>query len=267
MVLSSQAYETKKYDLAIDYLDLAIAQAPLDEKLTLRFQKARYLIDDRRDSEAIACVLEIETSEDSLSNKQKIDCAEIKLISYARLQDADNAQECFNILKKIDPRLPKFVNTKDKLIVSNYSQIPNFEKLFKCAMIHTQTAENSSCLHFYKNGICVVQKRCECPCKNNHILDELTCDACGKIITRIQPSSGYKLTCDGACNKLESGGLTFCAARFSSSPYCVLACCAVVYGISEACKYCCSGGSFYGKCIEPFKNILQGCPADCEPIW
>jgi tetratricopeptide (TPR) repeat protein len=270
LILSSQAYEIRDYETSLFHINLALKDAPESEFTRLKIQKSIVLREAEKYTEAIDCVEKLEKSTvGSFSIQQQIDCAEIKLISYAKLKDADKAQKCFAILKEIDPRLPKFTHTKDYIIIHNYKQIPNYKKIFRCVMIHSQVAEKSDHIKFYENGICIINKTCHCGCEKCEDKQKtFTCDCCGQLITRLTPtSSNNALGCsEYVCNKLEGAGIVFCGSRFKH-PGCLLACCAVVYTISEGCKYCCYGGGVYENCIEPFANILDKCPMECEPIW
>lgn len=194
LILSSQACDSKAYDSAIFHIDLALSKAPESEIIRLKIQKAKFLRDSGKYKEAIDYIEELENLvQETLNIKQQIECVEIKTVSYAKLQDTENARKYFYILSEIDPRVPKFTHTEDCIIISNYEQIPNFRNFLKCTFVHSEIAEKAEHIQFHDNGICVVKKMYHCGCQRCEDRPEtFVCDCCGKIISRIEPKPKKK---------------------------------------------------------------------------
>lgn len=116
-------------------------------------------------------------------------------------------------------------------------------------------------LKIYENGTWIIEKQNACSCKalahNDQIFDGRNPNNPGNMPV-VNP--GRVNECKFWCDKTHTIWDMWVSAKFPSSTKCYWVCKYIILDpMRDACHWCCSGGSFYDRCIQPFEKFIEMC--------
>ena len=204
--------------------------------------------------------------------EQKIRALWGRATCYATMDEYDEFNSDYENLKITDPNYPKVEFTKEYVIFRNFdgSRFSDHAKdRFRCSMIHMDICKAKEDVVFTRTGVCLVKRRCQCGCeksKQEQIFEQehgKQCNSCGETIRLGMARYANKRDddCKYWCDRLAQTAFVLCGTTFATLR-CKIYCTALVEAIKEGCHWCCEGGEFYKKCVEPYAQYIFQVPCD-----
>lgn len=162
----------------------------------------------------------------------------------------------------MSPNFPKLEFSKEKLVIRNMPKSNCYKKLAKAFLLSSEICESENDIIELESGIMIAKRKtvdCGCGCQD-------TKQAVGpQKVNKLNNQKNID-NCKYWCDKCALGRIAWCAKVFKRWD-CQTGCIFAVDLIKDGCHWCCSGGNFYKKCVEPFEDIVSYIEQPCDPYW
>lgn len=247
-----------------------------------------YALLDRYD-EALTDINKALDFKDKLSTSELVKAIITRIFIHTGLNNQEEALKDHDWLSQVNPNKPEFDYNEENVIVRNVPECGCYKKFLKLLFVANGTCQSEDDVHFVGEDICIAYrtvKDCGCGCKgkkskqkNDEALERLSKKSLSSkkldLMDDIQSQMGDRWwdrdakqeaidNCKYQCEKAAFAANLWCKKAFKEWR-CYAACSAVVEGLKDTCKWCCSDGDAYTKCIKPFENILQYMGRGCDP--
>ncbi len=190
--------------------------------------------------------LNIALENDNLVDEDRCRGIMSRISVYMKLDRVDDALVDY---QKLKPLFPKIEHTENSIIIRNIPESEFYKKVVTSFYVDSGICKSESDIKIFDSGILIAKKnKCCCGCGTNPYLN------------------ANVDTCKYGCDKIALMANTWCGGFFRKKR-CQLLCALAVDTINDGCKWCCSSGSIYEKCVQPFNHILERMGNGCDPAW
>lgn len=214
-----------------------------------------------------------------LSTNERIAALITRIYAYSQTERDHLAREDYQSFIEIFPEVPVITHLKEKIIITNVPDCDCYKKTLRSFYVGAEICEEED-IQFLEKGVCIIKKKkCNCGCKDV----EAKTQAKPRPKQRQRPirepnqprdnrSDRQKVDdaeddvteCKYWCEKVALGCVAVCNKTFKTWK-CQTACLLVVEALKDGCFWCCKGGSFYGKCVKPFEDVISKMGEGCDP--
>lgn len=195
-----------------------------------------------------------------LSQEEKERAIVTKIMVCALLKMDEDVLRGLDSLKQFSS-YPKEEITEKHIIIRNIPNCKCFRNIMSSYFIDSGVCESKNDIQILPTGIMIIERKDD----SSEFSD--SCSAPEILNSTFYIKKGNdEATCINYCSKGAVAGAAFCAGTFKTRR-CQAACCVAVDMIKDRCNWCCGGGGFYKRCIEPFENIVCQMGNVCDPAW
>lgn len=246
--ISLSAFDANDPEDAMNHMDNAYALNPaLEQNLMIAADKARilYYLKDFASARAV-CDQIINSDQTTALDKFSAHFIifNIMIIDGKPLE----AMTYYDQNITTSPYFIKYIETDDMMILSNVPDCQNFDKIMTDFFVKMELCESEKSITKINNKWFIIKK-----------IEAHSYMSPG-MPPGVSASSNYEVdTTNMSCNEKCSFASALATGLCVYVPHkgCGVACTVFVEMVRQKCDKCCNGGNFYGKCIEPFANVIS----------
>jgi tetratricopeptide (TPR) repeat protein len=190
--------------------------------------------------------INIALKNENLKNEDLYRALLSRISIFVKLERIEEALEDY---ERLSPIFPKIEHTEDTIIIRNIPDNEFYKKMVTNYYVSTGICKKESDIKILSSGI-IIAKKNKCAC------------GCGSV-----PYLNSKIdNCKEGCDTIAVMAGAWCGGYFKKKR-CQVLCALAVNTIKNGCHWCCSTGSVYEKCIQPFNHILETMGNVCDPAW
>lgn len=214
-----------------------------------------------------------------------------KMLKFSALSLSGRKEECYKIYdeaQSINCNLPILEKYENTVVVRNVPECKCTQKIMEKVYLALEFCESVDKIRKFDTVWIMYRKpcnKCKEPCEPKKKECKCGCQDGAKASLDFSESLAYKRDtlpgpaplpgdrerekgntveeCNERCDRVTRFAKEMCDAWFAKFS-CRVACALAAEGLLGGCKWCCSNGDFWEKCIKPFdflKEMIQ-CPGD-----
>lgn len=253
--------------------------------------RARFYALLERYEEALSDINHALEFKEKFSSSELVKAIVTRIFIHTSLGNQELALKDHEWLSEVNPNKAEFDYNEENVIVRNVPECECYRNFLKRLFVANGTCKSEEDIHFVGEDICIAYrtvKDCGCGCKgakksessnpvnSNPILSKGTLSSRKlDLMEDIQSQMGDRWwdndakakeieNCKYQCEKAAFAANLWCRKVFKEWR-CFAICTTTVEVLKDTCKWCCSDGDAYTKCIKPFSDVLSYMGVGCDP--
>lgn len=283
-------YEIKEnYTSAIDAYTKALETGAFYENFHVRYDRAMCFMMVEDYISALKD-LEIFLEKSDLKISDKLKALRLKGSALFFLKHTEEARNLYDETNLLDCNIPILEKYENTVVVRNVPNCKCTQKFMEKLYVKMEFCESVEEIRKFNDTWFMYRKpcnKCKEPCEQKKKV--CTCGCQNGAKTSLSLGGGWEARdtlpgpaplpgdrdrengntieqCYGQCNQVTTFGKEMCLAWFNLAS-CKAACILTAETLNSGCKWCCSNGDFWKKCIEPFLFLKEMVKCPNDPAW